>query len=59
MAGALLPSGCGDLLSLHPLYTAQDWVFDSAWLRERIHHEEALVARGNTPAVLIAPTANW
>jgi hypothetical protein len=26
----LLTSGCGDLLSLHPLYTEQDRVFDAA-----------------------------
>jgi hypothetical protein len=27
---ALITSGCGDLLSLHPLYTEQDRVFDAA-----------------------------
>ncbi|MCX6637584.1 MAG: hypothetical protein NT090_21230, partial [Acidobacteria bacterium] len=30
LGSALLMTGCGDLLSLHPLYTAQDRVFDAA-----------------------------
>ena len=137
LGSALLTSGCGDLLSLHPLYTEQDRVldpalegrwedddnlltvtrdgtayeivfrskgtpleqqryemrlvdiggvrmadilptggvvghmflrvrvstgelriafFDSAWLRKRIPHEEARVAKGNIQAVLVART---
>jgi hypothetical protein len=31
--------------------------FDSAWLRERLPHENVGVARGNQQAVLIVPTA--
>ena len=31
--------------------------FDSAWLRERIPHEDVRVAKGNHQAVLIVPTA--
>jgi hypothetical protein len=30
LSSVLLASGCGDLLSLHPLYTGQDRVFDTA-----------------------------
>jgi hypothetical protein len=30
LGSALLMTGCGDLLSLHPLYTGQDRVFDAA-----------------------------
>jgi len=137
LLAALLACGCGDLLSLHPLYTGQDRVLDpalegrwenadnlltvtrdgiayqvtlkpktspsqpqefemrlldlggvrmadiiptdgmlghmflrvyvagdelrfafldSAWLRQRIRHEEVQVAKGNTQAVLIART---
>jgi hypothetical protein len=45
LAAALLTSGCGDLLSLHPLYSEQDKVFDTAYEGRWENKDEFLTVR--------------
>src|SRR4051794_21685500 len=47
LGSALLTAGCGDLLSLHALYTDQDKVFD-ANLEGRWHTKEDLLIVSRT-----------
>jgi len=45
LAAALLSSGCGDLLSLHPLYSERDKVFDTAYEGQWENKDDRLTVR--------------